>query len=124
MLTLPPTVRVFLATERIDMRKSFNGLAGVVRDSLGNQPMSGHLFVFIGKRADKMKVLWWDKDGWALFYKRLERGTFRIPHEIGEARQLEIAASELGLILEGIDLKGVKRQKRWVRVPDDTQTDR
>lgn len=110
---LPPSVRIFLAVERVDMRKSFNGLSGIVRDYLGDPPMSGHLFVFVGKRADKMKILWWDRDGWALFYKRLERGTFRLPSGPHRERRVEISASDLSLLLEGIDLRGARRQKRW-----------
>jgi transposase len=112
MLMLPPTVRIFLAMETVDMRKSFAGLAAIARENLGHDPMRGHLFVFLGRRHDRMKVLWWDRDGWALFYKRLERGTFRLP-ENGGAKDVEIGPRELGLMLEGIDLAGARRRKRW-----------
>lgn len=118
---LPSSVRIYLAVEPVDMRKSFNGLAGIVRDSFGDSPMSGHLFVFVGKRSDKMKILFWDRDGWALFYKRLERGTFRLPSGPHEGQRIEITPSDLSLILEGIDLRGARRQKRW-RAP--TKNDR
>jgi transposase len=113
MLMLPASVRIFIATERIDMRKSFNGLAGIVRDYLEIEPTSGHLFVFVGKQADKIKILWWDRDGWALFYKRLEQGRFRLPADTPSKKEVEISSIDLGLILEGIDLQGAKRQKRW-----------
>lgn len=117
MLTLPPSVRIFFAVERVDMRKSFNGLSGIVRDYLGDSPMSGHLFVFLGKRADRLKILWWDRDGWAVYYKRLERGTFRLPHVTTDQRKIEMSSSDLGLILQGIDLGTAKRQKRWQLPP-------
>jgi transposase len=95
------------------MRKSFNGLAGLVRDHLGDEPMSGHLFVFVGRRADKLKVLWWDHHGWALFYKRLERGTFRLPEARSGDARVEIQAADLGMILDGIDLRNTRRRRRW-----------
>jgi len=118
MLTLPPSVKIYVATERVDMRKSFNGLAGFVRDHLGDQPMSGHLFVFIGKRRDKMKILWWDRHGWALFYKRLERGTFRLPEAQADDVRIEIAATDLSMILDGIDIRSTRRRKRWTPPQD------
>ena len=84
--------------------------------------MSGHLFVFIGKRADKVKVLWWDRDGWAVFYKRLERGVFRLPDFPRDKARVEIQAAELSLVLEGIDLRSARRQKRWRKPPVDSDT--
>ena len=113
MLALPPSVKIYLATDRVDMRKSFNGLAGIAREHLLAQPMSGHLFVFLGKRSDKMKILWWDRDGWALFYKRLERGSFQLPSVSQGVSKVEIEPADLSLILEGIDAQKVRRQKRW-----------
>jgi transposase len=119
MLMLPPSVRVFIATDPVDMRRSFAGLAAVAREHLGKDPMDGHLFVFLGRRRDCMKVLWWDRDGWALFYKRLERGTFCLPQKNEDGRDFEIGARELGLMLEGIDLKNVRRRRRWQPKTDD-----
>lgn len=112
MLTLPPSVRVFLAIEPADMRCGFDGLSARVQSLLGRDPMSGHLFVFRNRRRDRLKILFWDRSGYCLWYKRLERGRFRFP--AGESdRELEIESAELGLILEGIDLRGARRRPRW-----------
>lgn len=116
MLTLPPSTRVFVATRPADMRRSFDGLLAIVRDFLGHQdPLSGHLFVFRNKRGDRLKVLWWDRDGLALFYKRLEVGSFLIPAAPADARQLEMTAADLQLLLQGIDPAKVQRSKRYSR---------
>ena len=111
MLRLPPPVRVFLCLTPVDMRRSFDGLAATAERVMCEDPLTGHLFVFRGRRGDRVKVLYWDRDGYALWYKRLESGVFRFPSEDGAAR--EITAADLGLILEGIDLRSVKRQKRF-----------
>lgn len=116
MLTLPPSTRVFVATQPADMRRSFDGLLAIVRDFLGHQdPLSGHLFVFRNRRGDRLKVLWWDRDGLALFYKRLEVGSFLIPDAPADARQLEMTAADLQLLLQGIDPAKVQRSKRYSR---------
>ncbi len=113
MLTLPKSIRIFLCTTRVDMRKSFDGLSILAREVLQQEPQSGHLFVFVGKRADRMKILWWDSDGWALYCKRLERGVFKIPKvENGHVR-CEIGAAQLSMILEGIEARRIKQLKRW-----------
>ena len=112
MLMLPPAVKIFLCLRTVDMRKSFAGLADIVRSEFGQEPMNGHLFVFVGKRSDRIKILWWDKDGWALFYKRLEKGTFRLP-QYDNVNQVQIPAADLTLMLDGIDLRNARRQKRW-----------
>ena len=83
MLSLPLPVRIFLCTQPADMRKSFDGLAQMVREFLGTDPLSGHLFVFRSKRGDRLKLLYWDRDGLAIWYKRLEEGTFRFPAALG-----------------------------------------
>jgi len=93
------------------MRRSFDGLAAMAERVVRQDPLSGHLFVFRGRRGDRIKILSWDGDGYALWYKRLEAGVFRFPSEAAEAK--EISAADLGLILEGIDLRSVKRQKRF-----------
>lgn len=116
MLNLPPTVKIFLARDPADMRRGFDGLSGLVREALGADPLSGHLFVFRGKRGDRIKVLYWDEDGLALWYKRLEEGTFRFPALAEGAVKLEVRAAELALILDGVDLASVRRQKRYRRV--------
>ena len=108
-------VRVFLCTSPTDMRKGFDTLAVLVRDSLGYDPLSGHLFLFVGRRRDRLKILYWDRDGWALWYKRLEQGTFRMPVAKPDAASIELKASELAMLLEGIDLRSIKRRKRFRR---------
>lgn len=108
-------VRVFLCTSPTDMRKGFDTLAVLVRDGLGYDPMSGHLFMFVGRRRDRLKILYWDRDGWALWYKRLEQGTFRMPVAKPDAASIELKASELAMLLEGIDLRSIKRRKRFRR---------
>lgn len=114
MLTLPPSVRVYVAVAPVDIRKAFDGLSAAVREVLRENPLSGHLFVFRNRRGDRLKILFWDRSGYCLFYKRLERGTFRLPAEVDEsASHLEMEAAELSLMLEGIDLKGSRRRPRW-----------
>jgi transposase len=116
MLSLPELVRIYCCAQPMDMRKSFDSLAALVRDWLGHDPLSGHLFVFRSRRGDRVKLLWWDRDGWTLYYKRLEQGVFRFP-SVGDpaARSIEVSAQELSLVLWGIDPASVKRQKRYVR---------
>jgi transposase len=113
MLNLPPAVRIWLATRATDLRKSFDGLAELVRQQLHNDPLSGHLFVFRNKRADRLKLLYWDEDGFVIVYKRLEAGTFRFP--AAQADGVEIRAAELQLLLDGIDVESVKRSRRYRR---------
>ena len=117
MLSLPLPVRIFLCTRHADMRKSFDGLAQMVREFLGADPLSGHLFVFRNKRGDRLKVLWWDRDGLAIFYKRLESGCFTLPAAATGARQLELTTADLQLVLQGIDPAKVQRSKRYSRPP-------
>ena len=112
MLMLPPAVRVFLATGPADLRRSFDGLAAMARDVVRQDPLSGHLFVFSNRRRDRVKVLFWDRSGFVLWYKRLEKGVFRFPS--AEAGSVEVEAAELMLLLEGIELAGSRRRERWV----------
>ena len=115
MLNLPPSVRVFLCLLPADMRWSFDTLAALVGRILKHDPLSGHLFVFRNRRGDRLKILYWDRDGYAIWYKRLEQGVFRFPQQHGDGA--EVSATELALILGGIDVVGVKRQKRFRRRP-------
>ena len=108
-------VRVFLCTSPTDMRKGFDTLAVLVREGLGYDPLAGHLFLFVGRRRDRLKLLYWDRDGYALWYKRLEQGTFRMPVAKPETASIELKASELAMLLEGIDLRSIKRRKRFQR---------
>jgi transposase len=112
MLSLPPAVKIFIATEPADMRRSFDGLAALTREVIHRDPLSGHLFVFRSRVGDRVKILYWDRSGFCLWYKRLEKGVFRFPKT--EQHSLEIEAAELGLLLEGIDLAGAKRRPRFV----------
>lgn len=111
MLSLPSSVRVFVCLVPVDMRRSFDGLAAQAEQVVRQDPLSGHLFVFRGRRGDRVKILYWDRDGYALWYKRLESGTFRFPADTREAK--EITAAELGMILEGLEVSAVKRSKRF-----------
>jgi transposase len=97
------------------MRKGFDTLATLVRDDFGYDPLSGHLFLFVGRRRDRIKLLYWDRDGYALWYKRLEQGTFRMPVAKPDSASVELKASELAMLLEGIDLRSIKRRQRFRR---------
>lgn len=98
-----PGVQVWLATQPVDMRKSFDGLAEVVRAFLGHDPLSGNLFVFRNKSAQRVKVLWWDRDGLAIFYKRIERGEFRFPKGSDDT-SIAIDSGQLLRLLSGLEL--------------------
>lgn len=114
MLTLPPSVRVFIATAPVDGRKGADSLIAMVRSVFGHDPLSGHLFVFFSRRRDRVRVVYWDKNGFAMWSKRLERGRFCASFEGGDAgRMSAIEAGELALVLEGIDLLGARRRPRW-----------
>ena len=113
MLSFPPAVRIWLAAEAVDLRRSFDGLAEQVRQHLQADPLSGHVFVFRNKRGDRVKLLYWDEDGFVIVYKRLEAGTFRFPR--AEAARVEIRAADLHLLLDGIDPEDVRRQRRYRR---------
>ena len=117
MLSWPPTVRIFLASESTDMRKGFDSLAYLVESSMALDPASGHLFVFRSRRGDRVKVLWWDRDGYCLWYKRLEKGCFRFPAGAAApgAAHVEVKAADLMMILDGVDLASVRRQRRFSR---------
>lgn len=118
---LPAAVRIFLCTEPTDMRKSFDGLIGQVHAFLGQDPLSGHLFLFFNRRRDRVKILFWERDGLVIWYKRLEAGTFQqfdpaagTNAACGSAG-LELSVTDLALILNGIDLATARRRKRYSR---------
>lgn len=118
MLMLPSTLRVFAYSRPTDMRKSFAGLGGLVEQELGQQVESGHLFLFFNRRRDRVKVLCFVGDGLLILYRCLERGTFEMPRvAVAEGKEapaaIEMRASDLALILEGIELTSVRRRKRW-----------
>lgn len=107
MLMLPSAVKIFVCSEVTDMRRSFDRLAEMTRSLLQQDPCSGHLFVFFNRRRDRVKILFWDHGGFCLFYKRLEEGSF------WPGEETEVDASELLLILKGLDLSAAKQRKRF-----------
>jgi transposase len=119
MLGLPASVRVLLCLEPTDMRRSFDGLCALVAGTLGEDPASGHLFIFRNRRGDRLKALWFDRDGLAIYYKRLEKGLFRLPAPASGVtsppRSLEISARELSMILSGLEHKEIRKLPRFQR---------
>ena len=113
MLTMPPSIQIWCATTPTDLRRGFDGLSALVRSQLANDPFSGHLFVFHNKRADRLKVLYWDRDGLCIWYKRLERGRFHFP--TADTASLELTPGQLQMILDGVDVEHVRRFKRYQR---------
>ena len=115
MIHLPASVRVYLCISPCDMRRSFDGLHALVTSAMKLDAFAGHLFCFANRRRDRVKILYWDRDGFAVWAKRLEEGTYAMPFsELGEVRR-EITAQELGALLRGIDLSQAKRRKRYRR---------
>jgi transposase len=117
MLSLALPVDIYLSTTPADMRKSFDGLLALAVNHLGRDPLCGGLFVFLNRRRDRMKLLYWDADGLAVWAKRLEAGTFQMPAVDAHARSVTLSATELTLLLQGIDLGSVKQRKRYRRNP-------
>ena len=114
MLSPPLSVRLFVATQANDGRKGADSLMVLVRDALRHDPLSGHLFVFFTRRCDRIRIVYWDRNGFAMWTKRLEKGRFRPPFsKDGELRASVMEAAELALIVEGIDLAGARRRPRW-----------
>ena len=115
MLTFAANLRIYLHTQPTDMRKSFDGLSGLVRSVFQADPTNGSLFLFLNRRRDRLKILWWDRDGLALFYKRLESGTFELLRAADESSVLEIDATQLAMLLSGVTVESAKRRKRYAR---------
>jgi transposase len=113
VLTLPSAVKILLATEPVDMRKSIDGLMALVRSGWGEDVYSGHLFVFVSRRGDRVKVLTFSRGGFILYYKRLEQGRFRLPRVEEQARAVSLDATQLAMLLDGIDVAQVKRPPAW-----------
>ena len=111
MLSLPSAVRIFLCTEPTDMRRGFDRLAEMVRQVIRQDPLSGHLFVFRSRAGDRLKLLYWDRDGFCLWYKRLEKGRFPTPVRIGADFRIE--GRELAMMLEGLEDAAVRRRIRF-----------
>jgi transposase len=108
-------LRIWLAVEPADMRCGFDRLAERAAAVTGQDPLGGHLFLFRGRGGDRLKILYWDKDGYALWYKRLEEGTFKLPRLDGAQTSVELRASELAMMLDGIDLRSIRRTRRYRR---------
>lgn len=116
MLTVPQQVKIFVALQPTDMRRGFPGLSGEVQSTLKQDPLSGHLFLFRNRRRDRIKILFWDGDGYAIYYKQLARGSFEFPASPDpHSAALQIRASELSMLLDGMELKGRKRRPRYER---------
>lgn len=111
MIMLPSAVRIFLCTRPVDLRKSFDGLTGLVRDCFGQDPLSGHLFLFLNRRRDRLKILYFDRDGLAIWYKRLEAGSFQMPQVTEDG--VELQPAQLAMLLSGIDLRTARQRKRF-----------
>jgi transposase len=115
MIHLPASVRVYLCLSPCDMRRSFDGLHALVRDHLQLDAFAGHLYLFANKRKDRVKLLYWDRDGFAIWAKRLEEGSYVIPSGESGAQRFELTIGELGALLSGIDLSTAARRKRYRR---------
>ena len=115
MIALPPQIRIFLYRSPTDMRKSFNGLIGLIESALKQDPLSGSLFVFVNRRRDRVKILYWGQTGYCIWYQQLQKGTYQLPrHESLDGQDaVELSRSELSLILDGIDLASVRQRPRF-----------
>lgn len=116
MISMPASVRLLLYTKPADMRRGFDGLAALVAQEMGEAPRSGHLFLFRNRRGDRLKMIYWDRDGMALWYKRLERGTFRMPSSAraqSDPPRTELTHAQLYALLEDLNLDNVKKPRRF-----------
>ena len=111
MLTLAANLRIYLHTQPTDMRKSFDGLSGLVRNVFQADPTNGSLFLFLNRRRDRLKILWWDRDGLAIWAKRLEKGSYELPRHDPDTPQLRLDATQLALLLSGVRLDSVQRRR-------------
>lgn len=120
-MSLPPSVRLYVASQPVDGRKGVDSLMVIVRDVFGHDPFGGHLFVFFSKRCDRVRIVYWDRDGFASWTKRLEKGRFKPVFSVdGQLMAATIEAAELGLIIQGLDLRDAQRRPRWE--PRSTKT--
>lgn len=114
MILLPRAVRVYIATQPVNLRKSYDGLSNEVRSILAQDPLSGHVFAFLNRRKNQVKLLVWTRGGFTIVQKRLERGTFTFPQRVTSgAASVELDVHELSMLLEGIDLAGARASARW-----------
>lgn len=113
MLSVSPGTRIYLATEPVDLRRGHDGLTALVRARFRMDPLDGHLFVFVGRRVDRVKILFWDRGGFVLYYKRLAQGRFRMPKVDSGADRVVLDGTELAMLLGGFDLTGARRIAAW-----------
>jgi transposase len=117
MIGLAHHLKIYACIEPTDMRKSFDGLSGIVANLLAEDPLSGHLFLFRNRSRDRLKILYWDRDGLAIWYKRLEKGTFQFPTDLVKdslpSGKAQITTSQLALLLGGVELASVRHRKRY-----------
>ena len=114
MLTLPPSVKIYIAAQPVDLRRGFDGLAATTREVIRRDPMSGHLFAFLNRRRNRVKILLWDRTGYLLLYKRLSKGTFALPTKpLPGQTHIEVDPAQLMLMMEGIALQGARRRVRF-----------
>src|SRR5690242_10022034 len=113
MLNIPTNSSIFLSAQPVDLRKSFDGLSGLVESVFQLNILDGHLFLFLNKRRDRIKALWWDRDGLVIWYKRLEGGSFEPPQLLPDQKHVTMDATELAMLLGGVSLSGAKRRKRF-----------
>ncbi len=114
MIALPSLIRVFLYRLPTDMRKSFHGLVALTESALQQDPLTGSLFVFLNRRRDRLKILYWGQTGFCIWYQQLEKGTYQLPAEPREGQEaMEVTRSQLSLILDGIDLSSARQRRRF-----------
>lgn len=113
MLTLAPGARVYLALEPVDLRRGHDGLCALVRGALELDPFAGHFFAFVGKRGDRIKILFWDRGGFVIYYKRLSRGRFQLPRRPADADRVELDGTQLAMLLGGFDPLRTRRTEAW-----------
>ena len=114
MLSLTPAVKIFLCLLPTDMRRGFDGLMRMAEEHLEKNVLEGGLFVFLNRRRDRVKLIYWDSDGLCIFYKRLESGTFELPAAGKDATGVTLSATELAMLLGGVQLAGTKRRRRYL----------
>lgn len=118
MIFVPRAVRVYFATQPVNLRKSFDGLSNEIRHALGYDPLSGHVFVFLNRRKNQVKLIVWTRGGFTIVHKKLERGTFTFPARVtADATSVVIDVHELAMLLEGIEIEGAKTKRRWEPAP-------
>jgi transposase len=115
MLSFSHSTKIFFATAPVDMRKSFDSLAAWIDANLGRKVLDGDVFLFLSKRRDRLKILWWERDGYSLYYRRLEAGTFELPEHEASDKEMVIDMTTLTLLLRGIETSSVRMRKRYVR---------